>query len=131
MRRWHTEDVDGHRRTTELDLDASLVHDVDLSSDQVGQAAQIFGMLAEPSRLLILWTLVAGPSNVSGLTAEVGASRTSVSQHLAKLRAAGLVDVERQGREQIYSVRGGHVERLLREAFNHADHTLTGEPPHV
>lgn len=110
---------------------ASLVHDVDLSSDQVGQAAQIFAMLGEPSRLIILWVLVAGPSNVTRLTTEVRASRTSVSQHLAKLRAAGLVDCERQGREQIYSVRGGHVERLLREAFNQADHTMTGEPPHA
>lgn len=116
--------------STSPDHSASLVHAVDPGGAQVQRAALIFEMLAEPSRLLILWALVSGPSDVTTITASVGASRTSVSQHLAKLRSAGLVDAERRGRRQIYSIRGGHVERLLREGLNQADHTLTGEPPH-
>ena len=109
----------------------SLVHDVDLTAERVRQASRIFEMLAEPHRLLILWTLMSGPADVTSLAAAIGASRTSVSQHLAKLRTAGLVDVERRGRRQIHSIRGGHVRRLLREALNQADHTMTGEPPHA
>lgn len=110
---------------------ASLVHDIDLTGEQVRHAAGIFEMLAEPSRLAILWTLTSGPADVSALTVAAGISRTSVSQHLAKLRGAGLVDAERRGRRRIYSIRGGHVQRLLQEALNQADHVMTGEPPHA
>lgn len=87
-------------------------------------------MLAEPTRLELLWLMTEGPRTVTGLVDAVEASRTSVSQHLAKLRRAGLVDVVREGRTARYSLRGGHVERLVREGMNQADHVVSGEQPH-
>ncbi|CAA9240345.1 MAG: sigma-70 region 2 domain protein, partial [uncultured Arthrobacter sp.] len=57
-------------------------------------------------------------------------SRTSVSQHLAKLRLAGLVSTHRESRRVIYSITDGHLARLVREGLNHADHRVTGEPGH-
>ena len=39
------------------------------------------------------------------------------SQHLSKLRFAGLVEVGRDGQRVVYRLRGGHVQSLLTEAL--------------
>ena len=87
-------------------------------------------MLADPTRLELMWALVDRERDVSALTAEVTASRSSVSQHLGRLRLAGLVEVRREGRRMIYRIRGGHAQRLVREALFHADHGVSGAPVH-
>ena len=71
-----------------------------------------------------------GESDVAALTATTGSSRTSISQHLAKLRFAGLVATRREGRHVIYRLVDGHLSRLVREGLNYADHHVTGEPHH-
>lgn len=53
-----------------------------------------------------------------------------MSQHLAKLRLAGLVDTRREGRRIHYSLRDGHLRRLVLEALSHADHRVSGTAPH-
>lgn len=93
-------------------------------------ASDVFRMLAEPTRLHVLWLLARGESDVAELTSATGASRTSISQHLAKLRFAGLVSTRRDGRHIIYRLTDGHLTRLVQEGLNHADHRVTGEPPH-
>jgi DNA-binding transcriptional ArsR family regulator len=98
--------------------------------DRVAAAAEAFRMLADPTRLQILWLLSRAESDVSALVARLGVARPAVSQHLAKLRLAGLVRVRREGRRAIYHARGGHVRRLLDEALRAADHHLTGAPDH-
>jgi DNA-binding transcriptional ArsR family regulator len=109
---------------------ASLDHPARPDADRLRHGAVIFAMLGEPTRLELLWLMTEGPQTVTALVEAVGASRTSVSQHLAKLRHAGVVDVIREGRTARYSLRGGHVERLVREGLNHADHVVSGERPH-
>ncbi|SDX53477.1 hypothetical protein SAMN05661080_00363 [Modestobacter sp. DSM 44400] len=52
------------------------------------------------------------------------------SQHLFKLRLAGVVDGPRDGRRVLYRLRGGHVRNLLNEALFHADHHVSGQPVH-
>jgi DNA-binding transcriptional ArsR family regulator len=91
-------------------------------------AADTLRMLAEPTRLHLLWALTAGPANVTELIEASGAARTTVSQHLAKLRLGGLVDARKDGRNVIYSIHDGHLNRLIQEALNHAHHRVTGEP---
>lgn len=113
-----------------LDTDASLDHSVVPDATRLRHGSQIFAMLAEPTRLELLWHLTNGTATVGELADQVTASRTAVSQHLAKLRLAGLVDVTREGRHQHYTLRGGHLARLVREGLNHADHIATGEGPH-
>lgn len=112
------------------DTDASLDHTVVPDATRLRHGSQIFAMLAEPTRLELLWHLTNGSATAGDLADRVAASRTAVSQHLAKLRLAGLVDVTRNGRHQHYSLRGGHLARLVREGLNHADHIATGEGPH-
>ncbi|MBD8506894.1 helix-turn-helix transcriptional regulator [Hoyosella sp. G463] len=108
----------------------SLVHDAPPDQAHLDAASDAFRMLSDPTRLHVLWLLARGEADVSTLTEATGASRTSISQHLAKLRLAEMVDTRRDGRRIVYRIRDGHLARLVREGFNHADHRLTGEPPH-
>lgn len=108
----------------------SLVHPVTPGPELLETAAATLRMLAEPTRLDLLWQLSQGPKTVTELTAAAGVPRTVVSQHLAKLRLSGLVATRKNGRHVIYSLHDGHLVRLIRETFNHADHRLTGEPSH-
>lgn len=68
-----------------------------------------FTALADPTRRRILELLVVGERTAGELTAQVragsGLSQPAVSQHLAALRAAGLVDVRVDGPRRIYRTR--------------------------
>ena len=64
--------------------------------------AEVLKTLASPRRLEILHRLAEGPCEVSRLAADIGASQPNVSQHLAVLKSAGIVDAERDGREVRY-----------------------------
>ncbi len=66
--------------------------------------ADVLKVLANPRRLAILHALTEGPREVGRLATEVGASQPNISQHLALLRAAGLVVAERHGREVRYGL---------------------------
>jgi DNA-binding transcriptional ArsR family regulator len=81
-------------------------------------------MLADPTRIKILWALLHGESSVAHLADVVGAAPAAVSQHLAKLRLAKLVRVRREGTFAYYSAVDDHVARLLTEALDHADHQV-------
>lgn len=88
--------------------------------EQVHLAAESFRLLADPTRIKILWALLQGESSVACLAELVGAAPAAVSQHLAKLRLAGLVRGRREGTFVYYSAADIHVRRLLTEAFSHA-----------
>lgn len=100
------------------------------AAEQVDTAVTALRMLAEPTRLRLMWLLRDGEHDVGTLAAAVGAARPAVSQHLGKLLLAGLVTTRRDGRRAVYRARGGHVRRLVSEALHTADHHLTGAPEH-
>ena len=64
--------------------------------------AEVLKTLASPRRLEILHVLARGPIEVGRLAEAIGATQPNVSQHLAVLRAAGIVEAERDGREVRY-----------------------------
>ena len=66
--------------------------------------AEVLKVLSSPRRLDILHCLAEEPMEVGRLAAELGISQPNVSQHLAVMRAAGLVDAVRDGREIRYSL---------------------------
>lgn len=68
-------------------------------------AAALFHGLADPSRLAILLHLTAGEHRVVDLTAHLGLAQSTVSKHLACLRASGLVESRPQGRASWFSLR--------------------------
>jgi ArsR family transcriptional regulator len=64
--------------------------------------AEVLKTLASPRRLEILHALARGPMEVGRLAELIGATQPNASQHLAVLRAAGVVEAERDGREVRY-----------------------------
>jgi len=88
--------------------------------------AEVLKTLSNPRRLEIIHLLADGPREVSRLAEEMGISQPNVSQHLALMRAAGVVEAERDGREVHYrlsdpeiivaceTMRGVLVRRLAR-----------------
>ncbi|AJC60702.1 ArsR family transcriptional regulator [Streptomyces sp. 769] len=94
------------------------------------EATEVFALLSDMTRLHLLWLLAQGESDVSSLAEQCTVSRTAVSQHLAKLRLAGLVETRREGRHIHYSLRDGHLRRLVMEALSHADHRVSGTAVH-
>jgi DNA-binding transcriptional ArsR family regulator len=98
------------------------------NEEQVHLAAETFRLLADPTRIKVLWALLQGESSVACLADLAGAAPTAVSQHLAKLRLAGLVKGRREGTFVYYSAADEHVRGLLRQALFHADHVDRGIP---
>jgi DNA-binding transcriptional ArsR family regulator len=95
-----------------------------LADEQVTAAVQSFAMLADPTRVRMLWALRDAQLDVASLAAAAGCRPTVASQHLSKLRFAGLVEGQRSGQRIIYRLRGAHVRRLLSEALFPAGHNL-------
>ena len=67
-----------------------------------GLQASILRTLASPRRLEIVHLLGRGPVEVHQLAEELGVSQPNVSAHLAALRAVGLVEPIRDGRDVRY-----------------------------
>jgi DNA-binding transcriptional ArsR family regulator len=65
---------------------------------------RIFQALADPSRRAILELLTRGEAPVKALTSRFDITQPAVSQHLAALKEAGLVDGRREGRLVYYRV---------------------------
>lgn len=86
---------------------------------QVQAAAEAFRLLSDPTRIKILWALLQGETSVANLAEAIGAAPTAVSQHLSKLRLAGLVSGRRRGTYIYYSAVDERVRRLLHEALFH------------
>ena len=64
--------------------------------------AETLKVLSSPRRLEILHRLAEEPMEVRRLAVEIGVTQPNVSQHLAVLRSAGLVEATRDGREITY-----------------------------
>ena len=87
-------------------------------------------LLADETRLKLVWALLHGEHSVGELADHVGAQPANVSQHLAKLRLARLVRVRRDGNRVLYLIENDHVGRLLEEALFHSNHVQRGLPDH-
>jgi DNA-binding transcriptional ArsR family regulator len=105
-------------------------HSDTLGDTRVNSAVMSFALLADPTRVRLLWALRDSDADVTTLAQIAGCRPTVASQHLSKLRFAGLVEGRRDGRRVIYRLRGAHVRNLLSEALFHAEHQVTGEPIH-
>ncbi|NKQ52694.1 helix-turn-helix transcriptional regulator [Amycolatopsis sp. K13G38] len=100
-----------------------------VSDGQLTVAAGVLAHLADPTRLHLL-RLLTTEQDVNTLTAQVAASRSSVSQHLGRLRLAGLVRARREGRRMLYRITSDHLSKLVGEALDYADHAVRGIPHH-
>ena len=82
------------------------------------EAADFLRALAHPVRLCIargLWQ--SGGCNVAHMQQCLEAPQSTISQHLAKMRAVGIIEGERNGLEVVYRLKSRAVEQLLEGLF--------------
>ena len=80
--------------------------------------AELLRALAHPTRLCIVKGLMDnGPRNVSQMQSCSGLPQPSISQHLSRLRAAGIVEGERRGLEVVYRLVSEDAKRVVTALF--------------
>jgi len=104
--------------------------DARLPDDQVSLVVEVFRMLADATRVQVLWSLTHREMSVNELAEHVSKPAPSVSQHLAKLRMARLVRTRRDGTSIFYSLENDHVRQLVIDAVFNAEHAGPGVPRH-
>ncbi len=91
--------------------------------DVAGDLAELFRLLGDPTRVRILFALLAaGELCVRDLATVVETSETKVSQALRLLRGAGVVRNRRDGRNVIYRLDDAHVRTMLEISHEHVAH---------
>lgn len=82
-------------------------------------------LICEPNRAKMLWNLLDGRAYTAGeLALAADVSKTSASNHLAKLLEAGIVKVQNQGRHRYFSFSKPEVAYVVESLAN-----LAGEMP--
>lgn len=76
----------------------------DLDPDQARDAATFLRALANPTRLMLLCSLVEGELTVGELNEHIPVSQSALSQHLARLRQEGLVATRRESQSIHYRI---------------------------
>jgi ArsR family transcriptional regulator, virulence genes transcriptional regulator len=87
-----------------------------------GKAAEVAALLAEMAnarRLMVLCTLLGGEVSAGTLSVTVGLSPAALSQHLARLRRAGLVATRRDGQTIHYRLANPAVAAVLATLHAH------------
>lgn len=83
----------------------------------VEEVAVRLRLLADPTRLRIACALGQGESDVGCLARLAGVGMPAVSQHLSKLRLAGVVRGRREGQRMVYELIDPQVRDLVANLF--------------
>jgi ArsR family transcriptional regulator, virulence genes transcriptional regulator len=86
---------------------------VETLTEKSAQAAKFLKALASRHRLTILCQLIKGEAQVGELQKAIGLSQSSLSQHLAILRADGIVKTRRESQAIHYSLADENVTRMM------------------
>lgn len=73
--------------------------------------------ISHPHRLCIVKGLLENHCNVTKIQECIGLPQSTVSQHLAKLKAAGIVEGERNGLEVHYKVIDKEIANVIKAIF--------------
>jgi len=104
---------------------------MDPDSQFVELAVEVFGMLADATRVRIILALrAASELSVNQLAETVVKSPAAVSQHLAKLRLARIVATRQDGQRVFYRLENEHASQLVSDAIFQAEHSLGATPRH-
>lgn len=98
----------------------------------------VFKAIADPTRRAILEGLAEGEQPATAFLDQFAISQPALSQHLKVLRAAGLVDVRRDGRRRLYRLRAeplrlvhdwaAHFERFWNDRLDRLGAWLDAHP---
>ncbi len=92
---------------------SSPIDDVQDLAASAHAAARLLKLLASEQRLLILCRLIDGEASVGDLAVHVGMAQSATSQHLAKMRAEGLVATRREAQTIFYRLADPAAVRVL------------------
>lgn len=107
--------------------------EMDSASECVDLAAEVLGILADPTRIKIVLALRrAEELPVNALAELVGKKPSGVSQHLARMRMARMVTTRHEGTSVLYRLTDEHALKLVIEAIKQAEHAVANGqlPPH-
>lgn len=86
----------------------------DAEKEQDEANAEIMAALSHPLRLRMTRELVrCGPRNVKSFVEQINVSQPAVSQHLSRLRVAGVTKQRKEGTRVIYTVDNPAIEQLI------------------
>ena len=100
------------RQMTSLTISAPADDIQDLAAS-AHSAARLLKLLASEQRLLLLCRLADGEASVGELSDHAGLAQSATSQHLAKMRAEGLVSTRRVAQTIYYSLSDPNAARVL------------------
>jgi DNA-binding transcriptional ArsR family regulator len=100
---------------TSIQVDAQIHEEP--GGEDLARAVTTLKLLADGTRLRIVWNLLHGEHSVNDLAAHLGMQPAAISHHLAKLRLAGVVRTRRDGTRIYYGTRDHHIEGLVAAAF--------------
>ena len=86
---------------------------IDQMQRSAGKAEALLKQLANANRLMVLCHLVSGEKSAGELAQSLGLSQSALSQHLAKLREAGLVESDKRGLMVYYRICSIEAQALL------------------
>jgi DNA-binding transcriptional ArsR family regulator len=98
--------------------------------DVAPDVARLAGLLADPARARMVWTLIDGTLRPAGeLAFAANVSAPSASAHLAKLVAGGLLRCESQGRHRYFRIASREVAQLVEAIASLTAATRPRKPP--
>lgn len=115
-----------------MDADTKILA-IDPSSEYIDLAAEVLGLLSDPTRIRIVLALRhAEELPVNALAELVGKKPSGVSQHLARMRMARMVTTRQEGTSVLYRLTDEHAVALVVDAIKQAEHAVSNGqiPPH-
>ena len=94
------------------------------SEDVLNLAVEVLRLLAEPTRLQIAGLLLDAECSVTQLAEKLEKPAPGISQHLAKMRMAKIVNTRREGTTIYYRIDDSHVRQLITDTVGHVEHML-------
>lgn len=82
--------------------------------EKAKQIAELLKILANEKRLMILCALMEEPMTVGNIAQRVsGIGQSALSQHLALMKTAGILEFEKRGQTVTYSIRDHRIEEIM------------------
>jgi DNA-binding transcriptional ArsR family regulator len=86
-------------------------------AENAEKASRLLKIMSHPSRLMVLCYLMNGECPVSALNQAVPLSQSALSQHLAGLRQAGIVDTRRESQAIYYRLKSQAVSGIIEALY--------------
>lgn len=84
--------------------------------------ASLFDALSDPTRILILATLLEGEIGVGDLVEHIGLTKSAISHQLRGLRDKRIIRTRKQGRNVFVCLDDQHVIDLFQRGLDHVRH---------